>query len=71
MRALVLLVSLTAAGCSLPFDDFTPLPGDAAVDSSVVDAKADTAQPDVATDACTCVKMVGGKCREWSPPGCM
>jgi hypothetical protein len=21
-------------------------------------------------DACACTKLAGGKCREWSPPGC-
>jgi hypothetical protein len=29
----------------------------------------DTAN-DAPADTCACVKYTGGKCREWSPPGC-
>jgi hypothetical protein len=72
LRSLVALVVLTGAvGCSLPFDDFTPLPGDAATDSAIQDAKVDSAKADAASDGCVCVKYAGGKCREYSPPGCM
>lgn len=62
---------VSAAGCSLPFDDFAPASGDAAIDSSIDAAATDSAKPDSASDGCVCVKYAGGKCREYSPPGCM
>ncbi|MGZ6090067.1 MAG: hypothetical protein ACXWUE_41790 [Polyangiales bacterium] len=69
MRRLSVLV-FTLAGCTLPFDDFEPVP-DAAVDGAIKDASTDSATTDAAADACTCVRFGGGKCRQWNPPGCM
>jgi hypothetical protein len=71
MRWLCLLV-VPIAGCSLPFDDFTPTAGDGGVSDSAAakDAALDSVAADSAGDACTCTKFAGGKCREWNPPGC-
>jgi hypothetical protein len=41
-------------------------------DTFVADtAVLDTAIADIGeSDACTCIKTAGPKCKEWSPPGC-
>ena len=45
--------------------DTSPAEDTFVADTFVAD---DTTPPPV--DACACTKFVGGKCREWSPPGC-
>ncbi|MGZ3424727.1 MAG: hypothetical protein ACXVEE_43115 [Polyangiales bacterium] len=68
MRRLSVLV-FTLAGCTLPFDDFKPVP-DAAVDGAIKDAASTDSATDAGSDACTCARFAGGKCREWNPPNC-
>ena len=75
-------LGIALVGCSLPVDEFQPPSNTGSLvgntDGGTTDDAANDAG-DAATDAhplsadagCTCVKTNGGgKCREWSPPGC-
>ncbi|MBI2390855.1 MAG: hypothetical protein HYV09_14790 [Deltaproteobacteria bacterium] len=53
----------SSADTSAPADTF----GDTFVAEDTFVPKDTAAEP---KDACTCVKIAGGKCKEWSPPGC-
>lgn len=66
-----------AREASPPLDSgvFETIAPDAFVEDTIVAdtlVEEDTAPPpaDAPGDACTCIKYTGGKCKEWSPPGC-
>jgi len=48
----------------------TTVPDTEEPDTFVPEVAVDTAMPEDTRPPCTCVKYAGGKCREWSPPGC-